>query len=246
MKTIILANGEGERLKPITEKLSKVMIPIANKPLLQHIIEHLASYGFNKIVLAVGVKKEQIIDYFKDGSAFNVRIEYSISDKPLGTAGEVANAIAFLKDEDDFMVYYGDTLTNLNLKDFYNFHKSSNSAITGPGMKEVYTESGIYVCSSDGSVKSFHEKPFINDLTPLPNIFSNVPIYLASKQVLQNQNIAIGKDFADVVSDFIKTNQVSVFYQQGLWHLDIGNLKKYKAACRAYEQCTQSLLRKLA
>ncbi|MBR9706557.1 nucleotidyltransferase family protein [Candidatus Pacearchaeota archaeon] len=244
MKTLILANGNGERLRPLTLEKPKAMVEIDNKPLLLHIINHLKKYNFTEIVIAVGYKKEQIMNYFKDGQNFGVNISYSVSPEIQGTAGEIARAKRFLEGE-DFMLYYGDVLTNLDLARFYKIHNESNSIITAPAMEEVYTESGIYLCEGK-KVKSFHEKPFINDFFKLPGIFSNVPVYMIAKEALEHQNIAPDKDFSiDVMSDFVKNGQVKIFTQEGLWHLDIGSIKKYKVACEAYKNNNPEKLRKL-
>lgn len=246
MKTLILANGKGERLRPLTETTPKSMLKVNNKPTLLHIIEHLKKYNFTEIIIAIGYKKEKIINYFKDGSEFGVNIKYSISEENQQTAGEIAKAKEMLKGE-EFLLYYGDVLTNLDLTEFYETHKQSNTTITAPAMKEIFTESGIYVCYHTGTVKSFHEKPFINDIIELPGIFSNVPVYFLSKDIWKSKNIVFGKDFnKKVMPEFTEKNQVKIFYQQDLWHLDVGNLKKYKEICKAYEKGTQAELRKLA
>lgn len=247
MKALVLASGEGKRLRPLTENTNKGMLKVKEIPVLEHIIIHLRNFGINKIILAVGVKKEQVMEYFGDGKKFGVDIEYSVSDCCQGTAGEVANARKFLEKEENFILYYGDTLTNLDMIKFIESHKESNSVITGPGMKEIFTDSGIYVCDENKNVLDFKEKPYLNDVVNLPNIFSNVPIFVLSKEIFNSKKVAFGKDFNfDVIPEFVREGKVKVFFQEGLWHLDIGDIKKYETICEAYERGNQACLRKLS
>lgn len=254
MRALILANGEGMRLRPLTEDTNKGMLIVGGRPVLEHIVENCAKYGVREIVFAVGVKKEQVKNYFGDaksysinGRSIGVKFFYAEGEGPVQTAGELAKAKLFLEKEEDFLLYYGDALTNLNINEFYRFHKKMKGVITSPGMKEVYTESGIYVCSAEGDVSSFHEKPFVNDLAELHGIFSNVPIYIINKRIWGSKNIAFGKDFnVDVVPEFVKEKEFKMFYQKDLWHIDIGDLKKYNAACEAFKDGAQAQLRKLA
>jgi len=254
MKALILASGKGERLRPLTETTNKGMLLVAGKPVLEHIVENCIRHGIIDFVFAVGIKKEQVKDYFRDSKSYELPgrtvrayFAYAESDRIENTAGEIAKARQFLASEQDFLFHYGDALTNLDIAACFAFHKKTGAAITSPGMKEVYTESGIYVCAGDGKVKSFHEKPFVNDLAEMPGIFSNVPVYWINGSVLESPNVAFGKDFnADVVPGFVAQGKVSVYYQKGLWHLDVGDLKKYRAICEAFESGHQAQLRKLA
>lgn len=244
---LILASGEGKRLRPLTENTNKAMLPVAGKPVLEHIVGSCVKNEITNIVFAVGYFKEHVMDYFRDGSKFNINADYSVTSTIPQTAGQVRLAQPKLVDEEDFLLHYGDTLTNLDLQRMYDIHKQSNAVITTAAMKEVQTESGIYVCSEDGTVTSFHEKPFVNDLIDLPGIFSNVPIYWINKRIWECQNLAVGKDFnMNVMPEFVAKSQVKVFYQDDLWHLDVGDLKKYQAICEAFEKGTQAELRKLA
>lgn len=178
-------------------------------------------HGITDIVFAVGVKKEQVKNYFRDLKVYNIKgagraeahFSYAEGDKVVGTAGEIAKAKPFLENEADFLLHYGDALTNLDITEFYQFHKKQGGIVTSPGMKEIQTESGIYVTSSSGTtVKSFHEKPFLNDLTELRGFFSNVPIYWLNKDIWPFENIAFGKDFnGDVVPEFVDQGKVEIF-----------------------------------
>ena len=92
MKAVILAGGEGTRLRPLTSNQPKPMIPLANKPMMEHIVALLALHGFDDIVVTVAFLANQIRDYFGDGSDFGVTMRYATEDSPLGTAGSVRNA----------------------------------------------------------------------------------------------------------------------------------------------------------
>ncbi|MBM3234375.1 nucleotidyltransferase family protein [Candidatus Pacearchaeota archaeon] len=254
MKALILASGEGQRLNPLTKTINKGMLLVAGKPVLKHIVENIIKSGLiTEIVFAVGVKKEQVKSYFgvfKNYQIGDRRIGvdffYAESDKAEGTAGELFKARRFFENEEDFLFHYGDALTNLDIAEFYKQHRQNGRVITSPGMKEIQTESGVYLWK-DGRVIGFWEKPFLNDIVQLDGIFSNVPIYLLNKRIWGSQNISPGKDFnADIMPEFIRRGEVSIYYQPDLWHFDIGDLKKYKQTCEAFESNTQNKLRKLS
>ena len=124
---VIMAGGKGTRLRPYTENCPKPMILINGKPILETLIAQCAQAGFTNIVLSVNYLKEQIIQYFGDGSKFGVNISYLQEDKPLGTAG----SLSLLPNlNHPLLVMNGDVLTKLNFKDLLDFHNQHNSSAT--------------------------------------------------------------------------------------------------------------------
>src|SRR4028119_2177175 len=114
MKAVVMAGGEGTRLRPLTSNRPKPLVPVLNKPIAQHIIEHLRRAGVTEIVVTLYYLAEEIQNYFGDGSDLGVRLIYSIEDTPLGTAGSVKKAEQYLKD-DAFVIVSGDALTDIDL-----------------------------------------------------------------------------------------------------------------------------------
>ena len=108
MKAVIMAGGEGTRLRPLTSNLPKPIVPLVNKPMMEHIVGLLKSHGFDEIVVTVAFMANTIRTYFGDGSEFGVRMVYATEETPLGTAGSVRNARAEL--DERFLVISGDVL----------------------------------------------------------------------------------------------------------------------------------------
>ncbi|HBG01772.1 MAG TPA: nucleotidyltransferase, partial [Firmicutes bacterium] len=121
MKAVIMAGGEGTRLRPLTCTLPKPMVPILNRPMMEHIINLLKRHGLNEVASTLWYLPDDVTAYFQDGSAFGVSMEYFIERKPLGTAGSVKNAGQFFTDT--FVVVSGDALTDIDLSAAIAFHK---------------------------------------------------------------------------------------------------------------------------
>ena len=113
MQAIILAGGAGTRLRPLTEQVPKPMLPVMNRPLMEHIIHLLKKHNITDIGVTLGYKPDVIKQYFKNGSEFGVKLTYFTEPEPLGTAGSVKTAERFL--DDTFLVVSGDALTDCNL-----------------------------------------------------------------------------------------------------------------------------------
>jgi mannose-1-phosphate guanylyltransferase/phosphomannomutase len=128
MKTVIMAGGEGTRLRPLTCNRPKPMVPIANKPVMEHIIELVKKYDMRDIAVTLQYMPEQIKEYFSDGGEFGVNLRYYEEKTPLGTAGSVKNAEDFL--DDTFLVISGDALTDIDLRSAIDFHFKKKSIAT--------------------------------------------------------------------------------------------------------------------
>jgi len=130
LKAVILAAGKGTRMRPLTFTRPKHMLPVAGKPILEHIINFLRVGKIKDIVIVVGSESEFIMDYFGDGSRFDVNIDYVEQRKPLGLAHAVSAAQDLLKGEERFVTVLGDVLLKLNLKDMISFHLKKEAKAT--------------------------------------------------------------------------------------------------------------------
>lgn len=184
MKSVIMAGGEGTRLRPLTCNIPKPMVPVVNKPVMEHIIELLRKYNLTDIAVTLQYLPNIIKNYFSDGREFDVNLRYYVEDKPMGTAGSVKNAEDFL--DDTFVVISGDALTDIDLKKAIDFHFSKKSMATLVLKKvEIPLEYGVVVTDEDGRITRFLEKPSWGE------VFSdtvNTGIYILSPEVLKYYN----------------------------------------------------------
>src|SRR6266508_2576845 len=158
MKAVIMAGGEGSRLRPLTSNMPKPMLPLLNLPMMEHIVGLLKRHGFDDIVVTVAFMANAIRTYFGDGSEFGVRMVYASEEQPLGTAGSVRNAMEEL--DDRFLVISGDVLTDVDLSKIVNFH-DEHKAVATIGLSHVDNplEFGIVITRDAGSIDRFLEKP---------------------------------------------------------------------------------------
>jgi mannose-1-phosphate guanylyltransferase len=158
MRAMILAAGLGTRLRPITYEMPKPMVPVLNRPVMEHIVELLARHDFTEVLANLHWFPELIRDRFGDGSRFGIELTYSQEEALLGTAGGVRNAADFLGD--DFLVISGDALTDIDLTAMREFHES-HDGIASLATKRVAdtTQYGVVITGSDGRVQGFQEKP---------------------------------------------------------------------------------------
>lgn len=224
MKAIIMAGGQGSRLRPLTCNIPKPMIPIMEKPVMQYTLELLRDNGITDIGVTLQYLPDEIINYFGDGKEFGVNLQYFIEETPLGTAGSVKNAEAFL--DDTFIVISGDALTDFDLNKAMSFHKTKGSVATLL-LKEVQVplEYGVVVTDKNGRVTGFLEKPSWSE------VFSdkaNTGIYVLEPTIFdyyeKNQLIDFSNDLFPIL---LKNNMPMYGYvAEGYW-CDIGNVEQF-------------------
>ena len=128
MKAVVMAGGEGSRLRPLTIGRPKPMVPIANKPVMAHILDLLKRHGITEVVVTLQYMADYVQDYFGDGQSLGMKITYSVEEIPLGTAGSVKNAREQL--DDAFLIISGDALTDFDLTAILSYHKSKRALAT--------------------------------------------------------------------------------------------------------------------
>lgn len=230
IRAVVLAGGLGTRLYPLTRKTAKCMLPIKEKPLLEHVIKYLASYGFNEIVITVGNKRKQIMDYFQDGSDFGVRLYYSIENKPLGTAGSFRNAAKLITDT--VLVMQADTITNFSIDKIISFHREKKAMVTiALTSMENIKGYGLAVIDGNNRITRFEEKPADN--------FSNLinsGICVLERKVLDYIPPNRTFDFARDLFPLLLREEYHVYgiKMNGYW-FDIGTQESYESAKKYFK-----------
>lgn len=217
MKAVILCAGHGTRLRPLTYYVSKAMVPVAGRPLVEHIITSLRDQGFTEQIIALSWLSEQVTHSFGDGSRLGVSIEYAINTEPSGTAGEVARLKEMVAGEEHLLVHYGDILTDLDVRGLAEEHLRYQPAATLGLVTGVKIHTGVAEVAEDGAVTSFVEKPPLE--TP-----ANAAVFALGPAALER--CAPGKDFSeDVFPELIEAGQsVRGFVDDAAYWLDVGRL----------------------
>ncbi len=226
MKAVIMAGGEGTRLRPLTSLRPKPMVPIVNQPVMEHIIGLVKHHGVSEIVATLAFMPRVIQDYFGAGEEWGVRLDYAVEETPLGTAGSVKNAAHLLNDDEPFIVISGDAITDIDLSEVLAFHRSRGGAVT-IALKSVPDplDFGVVVTAEDGLVERFLEKPTWGQ------VFSdtiNTGIYIVEPWVLDY--IPDGKPF-DFSSDLFpllmeEGHRIYGVAVDGYW-CDVGSRESY-------------------
>jgi mannose-1-phosphate guanylyltransferase/mannose-1-phosphate guanylyltransferase/phosphomannomutase len=238
MRAMILAAGLGTRLRPITYEMPKPMVPVLNRPVMEHIVRLLARHGFTETIANLHWFPHLIRGHFGDGSDFGVELSYSFEDQLLGTSGGVRRAADFLGDS--FLVISGDALTDIDLTAMREFH-DSHDGIATLATKRVSDTSqfGVAITGADGRIQGFQEKP---DPAEALSDLANCGIYMFRSEIFDffpapGASKAAGpgdpEDFADWAMDvFPRLLEGDVpFYSHEIdayWN-DIGNLEELRS-----------------
>jgi mannose-1-phosphate guanylyltransferase len=238
---MVLAAGLGTRLRPITYAMPKPMVPVANRPVMEHILRLLARHGFTETIANLHWFPDLIQDYFGDGSGSGVRLSYSYEEQLLGTSGGVRKAAEFLGDS--FLVISGDALTDLDLSAMRAFHESHDGIATLATKRVADTSQfGVAITGTDGRIQGFQEKP---DPAEALSDLANCGIYMFRREIFDffpapGTSKAAGPGdpdgFADWAMDvFPRLLDGDVpFYSHEVdayWD-DIGNIEELRASTR--------------
>ena len=230
MRAVVMAGGEGTRLRPLTSNQPKPMVSLCGKPCMEYIVELLKRHGVEESVVTLMFMPKAIRDYFGDGSALGVGVSYSVEQAPAGTAGSVKLAEDALRD-DTFVVISGDALTDFDLGEVVAFHKKRGALVT-IALKRVENplEFGVVVVDDEGRIERFLEKPTWGQ------VFSdtvNTGIYVLEPEVFDHIPAGESYDFSQDLFPKLFEMGAPLYgcVAEGYWQ-DIGSLPQYLAANR--------------
>lgn len=234
MKAVVLAGGKGTRLAPYTYILPKPMMPIGDHAILEVLLGQMSRAGFSRVTLAVGHLAGLMKSYFKDGSQYNLKIDYALEIKPLGTAGP----LAFIEGlTETFLVCNGDILTLIDIQELVAFHKEQNAICTIASHQRSHKVNlGVIEHDADSNkVTGYIEKPTMNFLV-------SMGMYVFEPAVLDFIPKGEYFDFPTLVNTLLAADKkVACFPYDGYWR-DLGNTEDFLAANEDFESMRSQFL----
>jgi mannose-1-phosphate guanylyltransferase len=224
MTAVILVGGPGTRLRPLTDDRPKSLVPVLNRPLMEHTIAYLRGFGIEDIILTLSYLPDSIKQVFGDGCRYGVRVVYCVEEEPLGTAGAVKNTEEYI--DNTFFVLNGDIFTDLDLSEMLAFHRRQKAAAT-ISLSWVEDPSAFGVVETDGRqrVKRFIEKPPRAEAT---SHWINAGTYILEPSVLEH--IPAGRHYMFEKGVFPRILELGLpvygYPYRGYW-LDMGMPEKY-------------------
>jgi len=225
MQTVILAGGQGTRLKPFTNVIPKPLVPLGDLPILEVVLLQLKYYGADRIILAVNKLARLIEAFFGDGSRLGLTITYCLEDAPLGTAGPIGLLDGL---DEDFLVMNGDVLTTIDYSDLFRRHKSSGAAASiATFQKEVKIDLGVLE-TRDGNFADYIEKPTYQFTV-------SMGVYALNRRVLSFIPKGERLDMPELMVKLHRSGQKLQCYSGDYDWLDIGRLDDYERAVALFE-----------
>ncbi|HSO04804.1 MAG TPA: sugar phosphate nucleotidyltransferase, partial [Candidatus Limnocylindrales bacterium] len=225
MRAVVMAGGEGTRLRPLTTNVPKPLLPVVGEPIMGHVLRLLNRHGIEQAVVTVQYLAASIRSYFGDGDEYGVRLSYATESMPLGTAGSVKNAEQGLAGE-PFLVVSGDALSDIDLTALVAFHHQTGAMVTvALARKPNVIEFGNVITAEDGRIERFIEKPTWGE------VFSdtvNTGIYVMAPEVLDLVPADTKVDWsADIFPKLIASGEAIYGYvTEGYWE-DVGTIANY-------------------
>lgn len=226
MKAVVMAGGFGTRIQPLTHSKPKPMLPIINRPMMQHTMIQLRDLGISEFIILLYFKPEIIQNYFKDGSEFGIKITYVVPDDDYGTAGAVKLAQEYIGDE-NFIVISGDLVTDFDFQKIFEFHKQKKAKLSiGLTPVENPLQFGVVIANEENIIEKFLEKPSWGE------VFSdtiNTGIYIIEPEILEYIPRGENFDFAKDLFPLLMKKGVDLmgYNLEGYWR-DVGNPESYR------------------
>lgn len=228
MRAIILAGGKGTRLKPYTTVIPKPLVPVGNEmPIVEIVIRQLVNHGFEHITIAVNHLANLIMAFFGDGQKWNVKIDYSLEDKPLSTIGP----LTLISDlPENFLVMNGDILCDLNYREFYDYHvKNGNDITVSVFKREAKIDFGVLKFNAGNCITEFFEKPTYH-------FDVSMGIYCLNRSIVEQLPKGKPYGFDNLMIDGLRKKQKIIAKPfDGFW-LDIGRPEDYESANENYQE----------
>ena len=231
VKSLVLCGGPGVRLRPITYYFQKTMLPIGTKqkPLLEYVIRLLKFHGIKELALLVDYKAEQILNYFDDGSRFDVKISYVHDDPKLkGTAGSLLNAYkhGVVNVDDTLLVYYGDILTNMNLRDLVHHHRNRRASATVALASGFTVRVGLADVDDSGKIRGFVEKPKLEKPVSIGIlVFKGETLEVMDQMKMDRRGLDL---MGNVIPHLIKAGKPVYSYLMDAFWYDVGSTEAYE------------------
>jgi len=224
MKAVVMAGGEGSRLRPLTINRPKPMVPMVSKPVIGHILDLLKRHGITEVVLTLYYLPEDIQEYYGDGHSLGMKIYYAIEETPLGTAGSVKNAQQYL--DEPFIIISGDAVTDINLQQVIEFHQAKKAEATLTLYRVPNPlEYGVIITDPDGRITQFLEKPSWGEVI---SDTVNTGIYVIDPAVLDLIQPGVPTDWSkDVFPKLLEAGRPLYGYVAGGYWCDVGDIGEY-------------------